>query len=281
LFDEASRLVGITSTTVSSGQNLNFAVPAERLRELETQAAAEEARILIWQTFLADYEEAAHASNWKRQRSVAEAWVAMSPSSAIAWSALSSGRDNDCDRAGALLAVARALELDSNHAPAWWTLGQLRSAEKRDDQAMVAFARYVELRPNDRAGWENLADAAHSAREWSVAVDARRRQLSLLPPSDSRNRAFFQEKLAGDLLADGKPDAATGELEIAVKLDPSRASAWRSLERLYLDRHDTSAAARTRAQVERLRRPQRMEDSFGEAIGFIEPQLDRCGRPIR
>ncbi len=84
LFDEEGRLVGLTTFYLLRGQNLNFALPVEWLKELPGRAVARppaKESLLVWLRGAGKLEE---AQNWKTLLEYTRRWVRAQPQEFLA-----------------------------------------------------------------------------------------------------------------------------------------------------------------------------------------------------
>jgi hypothetical protein len=141
LFDEHGALVGLTTFYVSEGQNLNFALPVEWLRELharhKAQTPAEDSTV-GWHAKALALES---RQDWERLRAHARKWVNAQPENALAWAGLGVAYGKLNQLAKSVDAYQQALRLNPEYATAWYGLGWVYAGMGRRDQVMEVYRR--------------------------------------------------------------------------------------------------------------------------------------------
>lgn len=179
LFDSEGHLVGITTFFLSEGQNLNFALPTERIGALESQSAAETAK--EWEMLGAKAIEAA-----------GERAGALGPLPPVP---MGVGPDvqlwmeeakrhlaiQDEGRRSAVRAYRRALRLSPVDFRIWMKLGSVY-ADLRNEQNMVnAYQEALRLKPDDASVWVSFGEGYEKLRETEQAVGAYQKAVHLQP----------------------------------------------------------------------------------------------------
>ncbi|MGI9336015.1 MAG: tetratricopeptide repeat protein [Gammaproteobacteria bacterium] len=229
LFDSAGRLVGITSYYMLNGQNLNFAIPVERVEALLERRYASRAGPLnsnaVW---LATAIELERTRDWEGLRRHSWSRLSRNGDSAGAWAALGQAlsRSNAHDRA--IEAYRRALALDAGQGWAWTNLSHTYSSLGRHEAALATSTRALLLNPEASVVWHNLGVAYYGLGRYSEAVLAFHRGLE---------RAFEAADIWMDLgsayAAMGRHEDALGALQRAVRSDASSSTAWHRLGKSY------------------------------------------------
>ena len=217
-------VVGVTTATVRDAQNLNFAMPASRVRALLEQPRDEKPRRLADVTMRgAKRGGAARGATSDSDRPGPGGLPAARPPVDRAvdrvWDAL---RRDDLDEAETLVDTLR--ERGARSAYYWFTAGCVHAKLNRDDLAVFAFNMSLALKPDKAATHLNLG-AAHARqgklREAVAAYEA----AAKLEPGDARPYAQ-----AGDAyVRHNQPGHAVPFFKRALALEPENASHHRDL----------------------------------------------------
>jgi hypothetical protein len=164
LFDTEGRLIGITSFFVGEGPNLNFALPASWIAELErggrTRAAAagQEPAEARW---LRRVGEARANKDWPNLVSLSQQWVRVMPKSARAWQELGDAYAATNRPRRAIPAYQQAVRYDGDSFDAWHNLGWTYLALNQYDRAIEAIQEALRIRPGHPRATYNLGAAYH------------------------------------------------------------------------------------------------------------------------
>ena len=150
----AGQVIGIATLQAAEGQNLNFAVPSERISQL---------RISELQTFSTINTEAQ-----KNKRSGAERLYSQG---------LAQLSRDDYQRA--LPFFERAVEADPNYAEAWYQAGYCFGALGRHTEALRASRQAAKLRPEWSATYINIGVSSYALGSYKDAADAYRQALRI------------------------------------------------------------------------------------------------------
>lgn len=236
LFNEAGRLLGLTTLTFASNPRLNFSVPATWVQGLAVQAAEEGPRS-DWglDNLGSDLLErlSADPRNWPAWESAARQWVQDLPEDEHAWLAL--GLALDCSArtsaeshpeaflkqmTEAVEAYRRSLSL-RREAKTLNNLGVALDLLNRSDEAERSFAEALSLQPTYATAWLNLGSARFNAREFGAAAEAFSKGLSFRPDA-----AEDWIRLAHCQWMSGQRDAAISTLRIGLRYRPLVAELW-------------------------------------------------------
>lgn len=147
LFDENGRLVGLTTLYVRGGQSLNFAMPAEWVREVRPggpSAAAGRSHI-AWRERASALAE---AKDWRRLLDWCREWTRSEPENAVAWYGLGVAYGKLTRYREALDAFRQTLRINPKNAAAWYNLG---IAYVKTGNRTAALESAQELRRHDPA----------------------------------------------------------------------------------------------------------------------------------
>lgn len=150
----AGQVIGVATLQAAEGQNLNFAVPAERISQLKVSDV---------QTF-----SSLVAETQKNKRSSAERLYSQGLAQL--------SRD---DYARALPYFEKAAEADPNYAEAWYQAGYCYGALNRHAEALKASRIAAKLRPEWSATFINIGASSYALGVYKDAVDAYRQAIRL------------------------------------------------------------------------------------------------------
>ncbi|MFN0138806.1 MAG: trypsin-like peptidase domain-containing protein [Pyrinomonadaceae bacterium] len=197
----AGQVIGVATLQAAEGQNLNFAVPAERISQLKINEV---------QTF-----SSLSAETQKNKRSSAERLYLQGLAQM--------SRD---DYARAIPFFERAVEADANYAEAWYQTGYCYGVLGRHNEALKASRQAAKLRPEWAPVFVNIGTSSYALGQYKEAVDAYKQAIRL----DDDN-AEIQYSLG---LTFGKMNRTDEEIlayRRAIALKPDHAN---SIERLGL-----------------------------------------------
>lgn len=272
LFDREGRLVGITTATLGTGQNLNLALATDGIASLPKEGkplptgVAPPAAERRWQL---EAETLQRTSAWKKLEELALAWRAYDPESAVAMVFHGMAQGELEQKAEALKTLERAVATDDrlgfgwiNYAMALHAAGRKEDAERALDRAQVAMPNYA-LPSELRAGWALQAKNPAKAREEI------RKALRLAPGRSVGWRLLGQSE---ELLGNG--NGATAAYRVAQRLgDTSPELAQRLTKQLAeAGKADEASAVAAKATLGR------QETARSElAIGLAELKRNRLG----
>jgi len=150
----AGQVIGVATLQAAEGQNLNFAVPSERISQL---------RINELQTF-----SSLSAESQKNKRSSAERLYSQGLAQL--------SRD---DYAKALPYFEKAVEADPNYAEAWYQAGYCYGVLGRHSDALKASRQAAKLRPEWSATFINIGVSSFALGQFKDALEAYKQALRL------------------------------------------------------------------------------------------------------
>ena len=182
LFDTEARLVGITAFFISEGQNLNFALPAAWIAELERAsgaAAADSAAEPAEARWLRRVGEARASKDWPGLLLLSQQWVRVMPRSARAWKELGDAQNAMNRPRRAIPAYQQAVRYDADSFDTWHNLGSTYLALNQYDRAIEASQEALRLKPGDARATYNLGIAFHGQgqRDKVLEIHAQLRKL--------------------------------------------------------------------------------------------------------
>jgi S1-C subfamily serine protease len=211
LLDARGRVVGVARMTLAgpATQNLNFAVPAEKVRAILDKASAGKPVPLS-----------------------SAGGTPMAPQATRdlkdAWAAVDEQRWQDAVRI-----LERLRKTDPSNPQVWFVLGVLHLQMGNHDLALEAFRKETQLAPDEATGHFGLGVAYQSSKRYPESVAALRTAIRLSPDFWP---AYVQ--LGVSQYKMGLYAASVASLKTAVRLRPNDETAWYFLGLDYLALHD-------------------------------------------
>ncbi len=198
------QVIGVATLQITGGQSINFAIPSERISQLQSGG-----------TLLSLSDLVAASGRNKRARAV-QAFR----------DGLSFLSQDDCEKA--LPYFERAVESDSNYAEAWAQAGFCREKLGRHSEAIEASRRAVTLRPSAES-YFNIGLANYYLKQYREAADSYRQSIRL----DPYNGADAWYALGLVYRDWGKADEEIQAYRQAIRLKPDYTSAHERLASAY------------------------------------------------
>ena len=195
----AGQVIGVATLQAAEGQNLNFAVPAERISQL---------KISDVQTFTSLVAETQKNKRSSAERLYSQGLAQLS-------------RD---DYTRALPYFEKAAEADVNYAEAWYQAGYCYGVLGRPADALRASRQAAKLRPEWPATFINIGASSYALAQYKDAVDAYRQAIRL----DDGN-ADTQYSLGLTFGKMGRTDEEILSYRRAVAIKPDHANAIEKL----------------------------------------------------
>ena len=230
LFDENGALVGLTTFYLAEGQNLNFAVPVEWVKDLaqrSTKAAATATTQPVTQ-WLNKASELDIRKDWPALLEHSLRWTKAQPGSGAAWLGLGNAYNNAGQPAKGIEAYQQALRIYPEFAGAWYNLGSAYGKAGQSAKAIEALQQAVRIDPEYASAWFNLGIAYNNASQFAKGIEAYQQALRINP-----EHASAWLNLGGTYNNAGQPFKAIEALQQALRIDPEYASAWFGLGNAY------------------------------------------------
>jgi len=201
------QVIGIATLQITGGQSVNFAIPSERISQLQvaqTQAMSSLADLVL--------------STGRNKHAKAVQFFR---------DGLSFLSKDDCEKA--LPYFEKAVESDSNYAEAWAQTGFCNEKLGRHAEALEASKKAVSLRPSAES-YFNIGLASFYLKQYKDAAEAYRQSIKL----DPYNAADAHYALGLVYRDWGKPDEEIQAYKQAIRLRPDYTVAYERLGSRYL-----------------------------------------------
>ena len=234
------QVIGVATLQITSGQSVNFAIPSERISQLQVSASPTPLSDLV----------AATGRN-KRARAVQ-----------LFRDGLSFLSKDDCQQA--LTYFEKAAESDSNYAEAWAQAGFCNEKLGRHAEAIEASKKAVSLRPSAES-YFNIGLASYYLKQYREATDAYR-QVIRIDPYNSADAYYALGLVYRDW---GKADDEIQAYKQAIRLRPDYTAAYERLGSRYVKSKKFNEAVDVYKQLSSLKPGDAAPlNSLGEA--FVE-----------
>ncbi len=220
------QVIGIATLQITGGQSVNFAIPSERISQLQVAQT---------QTILSLADLVANTGRNKRAKAVQ-----------FFRDGLSFLSKDDCEKA--LPYFEKAVESDSNYAEAWAQTGFCNEKLGRHAEALEASKKAVSLRPSAES-YFNIGLASFYLKQYKDAAEAYRQSIKL----DPYNAADAQYALGLVYRDWGKPDEEIQAYKQAIRLRPDYTVAYERLGSRYLKSKKYSEAVEVFRQLAALK----------------------------
>jgi Tfp pilus assembly protein PilF len=233
------QVIGIATLQITGGQSVNFAIPSERISQLQVTTM----------TSLSDLV----ATSGRNKRAKAVQFFR---------DGLSFLSKDDCEKA--LPYFEKAVESDSNYAEAWAQSGFCNEKLGKHAEALEASKKAVSLRPSAES-YFNIGLASFYLKQYKEAAEAYRQSIKL----DPYNAADAYYALGLVYRDWGKPDDEIQAYKQAIRLRPDYTVAYERLGSRYLRSKKFSEAVEIFRQLAALKpgdynAPNNMGEAFLE-----------------
>ena len=249
------QVIGVATLQVTGGQSVNFAIPSERISQLQTTVLMPLSDLVL-----------ATGRN-KRARAVQ-----------FFRDGLSFLSKDDCENA--LPYFEKAVDSDSNYAEAWAQTGFCKEKLGRHAEAIEASKRAVNLRASAES-YFNIGLASYYLKQYREAADAYRQAIKL-DPYNSADAYYALGLVYRDW---GKADDEIQAYKQAIRLRPDYTSAYERLGSRYVKSKKLAEAVEVYRQLSALKPGDAIvPNSLGEAyleLGRKEDALESFRQAIR
>ena len=249
------QVIGVATLQITGGQSINFAIPSERISQLQTGTTMSLADLVV----ATGRNKHAKAVQFFRD-------------------GLSFLSKDDCERA--LPYFEKAVESDANYAEAWAQTGFCNEKLGHHTEAIEASRKAVTLRPSAES-YFNIGLASYYLKQYREAVDAYRQAIKL----DPYNAADAYYALGLTYRDWGRPDEEIQAYKQAIRLKPDYTSAYERLGARYLRSKKYAEAIEIFKQVSVLKpgdagAPNNMGEALQE-MGKLNEALEAFKQAIR
>ena len=217
------QVIGIATLQITGGQSVNFAIPSERISQLQATAPMSLSDLVV-----------ASGRN-KRARAVQ-----------FFRDGLSFLSKDDCEKA--LPYFEKAVESDSSYADAWAQTGFCNEKLGKHSEALEASKKAVNLRPSAES-YFNIGLASFYLKQYRESADAYRQAIRL----DPYNAADAHYALGLVYRDWGRADEEIQAYKQAIRLRPDYTSAFERLGARYMRSKKYPEAAETFRQLTALK----------------------------
>jgi tetratricopeptide (TPR) repeat protein len=241
------QVIGIATLQITGGQSVNFAIPSERISQLQVASM----------TSLADLV----ASTGRNKRAKAVQFFR---------DGLSFLSKDDCEKA--LPYFEKAVESDNNYAEAWAQSGFCNEKLGRHAEALEASKKAVNLRPSAES-YFNIGLASFYLKQYKDAAEAYRQSIKL----DPYNAADAYYALGLVYRDWGKADEEIQAYKQAIKQRPDYTVAYERLGSRYLRSKKFSEAVEVFRQLAALKPGDAVApNNMGEAYLELNKLSEAC-----
>jgi tetratricopeptide (TPR) repeat protein len=249
------QVIGVATLQVTGGQSVNFAIPSERISQLQTATLMSLSDLVV------------ATSRNKRAQAVQ-----------LFRDGLSFLSKDDCEKA--LVYFEKAVDSDSNYAEAWAQAGFCNEKLGRHAAAIEASKKAVNLRPSAES-YFNIGLANYYLKQYREAAEGYRQAIKLDPYNSAD--AFYA---LGLVYRDwGKADDEIQAYKQAIRLRPDYVSAFERLGARYFKSKKYGEAIETFRQLATLKPGDPgTQNNIGEAyleMGKLTEALEPFRQAIR
>ena len=217
------QVIGIATLQVTGGQSVNFAIPSERISQLQAT------------TIMSLPDLVANTGRNKRAKAVQ-----------FFRDGLSFLSKDDCEKA--MPYFEKAVESDSNYAEAWAQSGFCNEKLGRHAEALEASKKAVNLRPSAES-YFNIGLASFYLKQYKEAAEAYRQSIKL-DPYNSADAYYALGLVYRDW---GKADDEIHAYKQAIRLRPDYTDAYERLGSRYMKSKKFNEAAEVFRQLAALK----------------------------
>ncbi|MEJ7622522.1 MAG: tetratricopeptide repeat protein [Pyrinomonadaceae bacterium] len=232
----AGQVIGVATLQAAEGQNLNFAVPAERILQLKISEV---------QTFSALLSE-----TQKNKRSAAERLYSQG---------LAQMSRDDYSRA--VPYFEKAVEAEAGYAEAWYQLGYSLGILGRHSDALKASRQAAKLRPEWAATHVNIGASSFALGQYSEALNAYRQAIKL--DDDEPDTQYALGLTLGKL---NRPDEEILAYRRVIALRPDHAKSIEGLGLVLFKQRRFAEAATVFDQLKTYKPDAKTYNNLGESL---------------
>jgi tetratricopeptide (TPR) repeat protein len=179
LFDEEAKLIGLPTFYLKEGQQLNFAVPVEWVRQLPERHAAAIKNSETYKKRLDKFIELTKAEDYLNMLRLARAWAKETPDDSFALFVMGYAYSMLQHFDEALESLERSVLIKPTNVLAWNRLGIVYLEKKQLDKAVNAFKNAIYHEPDYYSAWTYLGYSYLSKNETQDAIEILLRSLEI------------------------------------------------------------------------------------------------------
>lgn len=270
LFDENGALVGLTTFYLAEGQNLNFAVPVEWVKELpkrSVKTATDAQTVTQWLNRAVELES---RKDWPAAIEHCRRWTQAQPVNARAWYSLGVAYARAGQSANAIEAFKQALRINPEDASAWYNLGIANGKTGQIAQAIEAFQQALRINPEFADAWDNLGTAYNISGQSTKAIEAFQQALRISP-----EHANTWNKLGTAYDESNQSAKAIETFQQALRINPEHAGAWNNLGVTY------ARAGQSAKAIEAYQQALRIDPKDADAWFNLGVEYEKADQPAQ
>lgn len=234
LFDEKGQLIGLMTFYLEGGQNLNFAIPVEWLKDLRHLQKPQE-RKFSQLDYLNRSIVLENEKNWPKLIEWCLRWTENYPDDFIAWSILGNAYSNSQRYDEAMVAVSRAISINNQDNVVWYALGEIYFNCGYYMEALECYRQSLMINQDLSYAWGGIGLSLCKLDRYSEAINPLRWAIEKNP-----NEVIFWHNLFLTYLKLNMPDEAMATLREAIILEPENYHYWYHLGLLYAGANNTA-----------------------------------------
>jgi tetratricopeptide (TPR) repeat protein len=267
LFDEDGRLIGLPTFYLDKGQQLNFALPVEWVKDLPGRHSTQKKAGQSETDWLNQAIALEVNQDWPGLLEHAQLWTKAQAQKSAAWYVLGIGYAEAGQPAQAIEAYQQALRINPEYADCWNNLGITYSKSGQTAKALEAYQQALRINPEFSKVWNNLGLTYSRAGQSTQAVEAYRQALRIDPEYVD---AWVNLGITYD---DARQTTQAIEAyQQALRINPEYVDAWHALGLTY------RSAGQTAKALEAYQQALRINPEFSKAWVFLGISYDDAGQ---
>lgn len=177
LIDDSGHLIGIIDYRRRDGQNVNFASAAQWIGDIETRAAAADARLKRFDQAMALWKQ----QQWHDLHAMAATWSQEEPQAKDAWRFVVAAARGQGDAGAELKGWKTLYQIDASAADVGLGLGRALLASGNNQEALDLARQLLAGHPEDASCWLFMGQVQQASGQAEEAQQAYRRTVELDP----------------------------------------------------------------------------------------------------
>jgi tetratricopeptide (TPR) repeat protein len=250
VMDEDGQVIGVATLQNAEGQNLNFAIPVEKISAALAKPPSERvasstlpkptpAQAIAGKTSFDSGKALLEKKEYDKAINAFTDAIRLDPNDVAAYFNRGLAYDNQHKFDEAIRDYTEAIRLDPNDVAAYYGRGLAYYKQHKFDEAIRDYTEAIRLDPNDVAAYVNRGGAYYGQRKFHEAIrdytEAIRLDSSATLAYNCRGIAYADQ---GDL------DSAIHDFTDAIRLDPNDAAAYFNRGLAYYNQHKLDEAVR-------------------------------------